>query len=172
MALVQASEAKDSDADQAFFLSSYAVVFCGTPQKGFPNETLKAVVRGQPNEKFVRSLVQGADLQWNLSEGFDHCFRLPGAQAVSLYGTIPIHPKFGHLFMDWKTSSRVATAVPADAAIFTMPKEKGVSSHLPINATHFNMTRFGGKANFDYDKVAGVLRQLAEDGPETNRTPG
>ncbi|RAK95586.1 uncharacterized protein BO80DRAFT_439287 [Aspergillus ibericus CBS 121593] len=87
----KASEAKDSDADQAFFVSAYAVVFFGVPQKGFPEKPLTAMVKGQPNERLGRSLVGSADLQVELQQRVDECFQLPRAWSLSLYETMPVH---------------------------------------------------------------------------------
>ncbi|PWY80745.1 hypothetical protein BO94DRAFT_601945 [Aspergillus sclerotioniger CBS 115572] len=159
MALVQASEAKNSDADQAFFVSSYAVVFFGVPQRGFPDKSITAMAKGQPNEKFVRSLVMSSDLQTELRECFNNYFQLPGSQAISLYETMPIHP--------------IKIVIPAESAIFTIAKDNGTSRHLPINANHYDMIRFNDKSSFDYDKFVTELRKGRRGGTtDYSRTIG
>jgi hypothetical protein len=84
-ALVQAKEGSQDDI--AVFMSCYAIVFFGVPNRGLNIESLTSMVKGQPNEELLRNLDPSSPFLGLLHKMFYDCFALDGSQIVCFYET-------------------------------------------------------------------------------------
>jgi hypothetical protein len=83
--LVHAAEG-DQD-DKAVFMSCYAVMLFGVPNRGLNNSALMSMVRGQPNEELVRYLEPSSRFASDLHQRFYETFTLDHSKIICIYET-------------------------------------------------------------------------------------
>ena len=84
-AVVQAAEGSQDDI--AVFMSCYAIVFFGVPNRGLNTISLVSMVKGQPNEDLVRNLDPSSPFLGHLHDMFYRCFTYDDSQVVCFYET-------------------------------------------------------------------------------------
>src|SRR5271155_867822 len=84
-ALVEACEG--SEDDKAVFMSCYALLLFGVPNRGLDNSSLMAMVKGQPNEALVRDLSGSSRFLSLLHRMFYERFALDDSRIICVYET-------------------------------------------------------------------------------------
>jgi hypothetical protein len=84
-ALVEACEG--SEGDKAVFMSCYALLLFGVPNRGLDNSSLMAMVKGQPNEALVRDLSGSSRFLSLLHRMFYERFALDDSRIICVYET-------------------------------------------------------------------------------------
>lgn len=108
--LVQASEG--SVQDKAIFTSCFALLLFGVPNRGMDNESLMAMVKGQPNEAIVRELSPSSRFLSELHRQFNKVFTWDDSTIISWYetkktATIEVNwPLFGCCLSSFKVLTR------------------------------------------------------------------
>ena len=79
-------EAADgSQDDKAVFMSCYAVIFFGVPNRGLEISSLASMVKGQPNEQLVRDLDPNSRFLTHLHDMFYRRFTFNYSPIISIY---------------------------------------------------------------------------------------
>lgn len=65
------------------------MIFFGTPNRGLQIDTLRSMVKGQPNSRLVEDLVPRSKTLNEIHEVFCRYFSFNDAQIVSVYETQP-----------------------------------------------------------------------------------
>lgn len=84
-ALVKA--ARGSERDRSIFTSCYGLLFFGVPNRGLSIESLKSMVKGQPNSRLVKDLDPRSTTLRLLHEAFSDYFTLEDSRIISIYET-------------------------------------------------------------------------------------
>lgn len=84
-ALVQACDG--SDDDKAIFMSCYALMLFGVPNRGLETSSLMAMVKGQPNEALVRDLSESSRFLSLLQSMFYERFTIDSSRIICIYET-------------------------------------------------------------------------------------
>jgi hypothetical protein len=95
--LVEAADG--SQDDKAIFMSCYAVIFFGVPNRGLEISSLASMVKGQPNEQLVRDLDPNSRFLAHLHDMFYRRFTFDDSPIISIYETkttptveVSLHP--------------------------------------------------------------------------------
>jgi hypothetical protein len=95
--LVEAADG--SQDDKAVFMSCYAVIFFGVPNRGLEISSLASMVKGQPNEQLVRDLDPNSRFLTHLHDMFYRRFTFDDSPIISIYETrktptveVSLHP--------------------------------------------------------------------------------
>jgi hypothetical protein len=81
--LVEAADG--SQDDKAVFMSCYAIIFFGVPNRGIEISSLVSMVKGQPNEQLVRDLGPDSRFLTHLHDMFYHRFTFDDSPIISIY---------------------------------------------------------------------------------------
>ncbi|KAI1744083.1 hypothetical protein F4680DRAFT_444115 [Xylaria scruposa] len=163
-ALVQASEG--SVEDKAIFTSCFALLLFGVPNRGMDNESLMAMVRGQPNEAIVRELSPSSRFLSELHRQFNKIFTLDGSTIISWYetkGTATI--EYSEETGSFQKTNKFRILVEHTSATHAGPDEKNYDQ-LSIDADHSDIVKFDNPSNPYYVVVVERLRKLVTLGPE------
>lgn len=84
-ALVQA--ARGSKSDQEVFISTYGLIFFGIPSRGLAIESLRTMVKEQPNRDLIEYLGSSSVFLAHLHDEFYSEFTFDDSQVISIFET-------------------------------------------------------------------------------------
>ncbi|GAB7336313.1 hypothetical protein MBLNU13_g09056t1 [Cladosporium sp. NU13] len=173
-ALVMSSKAVDAKHKKLLEVTTvtYGLVFLGVPNLGLKHNQLETVVRGRPNEGFVRDLLVRSDgeasqfLSYLTSEfsDLDKRRRLP-FEIISYYETVS-SPTVADL-----GGGRFATDGPRELMVTKMSAERighfvRNIDHLSSETDHRGLVRFEHSYDRRYDSLRQKLKEMAAKAPQ------
>ncbi|KAL9471607.1 hypothetical protein ACSS6W_009548 [Trichoderma asperelloides] len=159
-ALVQACDG--SDDDKAIFMSCYALMLFGVPNRGIETSSLMAMVKGQPNEALVRDLSESSRFLSLLQSMFYERFIIDGSRIICVYETqMTPTVEWSVKTASWERTGQKVMMVPHTSATHVSKNEKAYD-HLPIDADHSNIVKFHNPSNQDYAIMEARIKQLID----------
>ncbi|KAF2181720.1 hypothetical protein K469DRAFT_588829, partial [Zopfia rhizophila CBS 207.26] len=155
-ALVQAADG--SQDDKAVFMSCYAVMLFGVPNRGLNDSSLVSMVKGQPNEDLVRSLNPSSRFASLLHEMFYMRF-MDDSKIICIYETEETRTV---VVSAWERNGPPVMMVPHTSAIYAGKNEE-VYDQLSINADHSGIVKFSDPSNHNYLIIESRITKLAAD---------
>lgn len=156
-ALIVASRSRDIK--RYIFLSCYALLLFGVPNRGLEIASLRCMVKGQPNAKLIEDLDQSSDFLrrhntlWEYQKADD-------TRVISIYETKPTKTvSFGH--GGWRQTGPEVLMVTRDSAIH--PKPDDLDDIFSIDANHSEIVKFPNSACQDYNNIRARIISLVGD---------
>ncbi|KAH0557097.1 hypothetical protein GP486_005115 [Trichoglossum hirsutum] len=162
-AIVQAAEGSQDDI--AVFMSCYAVVFFGVPNRGLDGLSLISMVKGQPNEDLVGNLRPSSPFLNHLHDMFYQRFTYKDSRIICFY-EIKETPtvEWSEATHSWERTGRKVMMVPMTSATH-IGKNEQTYDHISIDADHSDMVKFSDPSDRDYIIIESRIRGLANDAP-------
>ncbi|KAL6911038.1 putative ankyrin repeat protein [Trichoderma evansii] len=159
-ALVQACDG--SDDDKAIFMSCYALMLFGVPNRGLETSSLMAMVKGQPNEALVRDLSESSRFLSLLQSMFYERFTIDSSRIICVYETqMTPTVEWSVKTASWERTGQKVMMVPHTSATHVSKNEKAYD-HLPIDADHSDIVKFHNPSNQDYAIIEARIKQLMD----------
>ncbi|KAK8191143.1 uncharacterized protein BKA78DRAFT_313503 [Phyllosticta capitalensis] len=156
--------------------SVQALFFFGTPNQGMDISSLVAMVHGQPNEDFLRSLGKESQELQRLEEMWDDI--VSGPQTVSknlkiysFYETLRSPTAVQMESGLWEMSGESRVLVNKNSATNGRSWERGNNYVIAVNATHENLANFKSSNDSTYRLIESWLKQIFE-GNQSNYAEG
>ncbi|EHK50529.1 putative ankyrin repeat protein [Trichoderma atroviride IMI 206040] len=159
-ALVQACDG--SDDDKAIFMSCFALMLFGVPNRGLETSSLMAMVKGQPNEALIRDLSESSRFLSLLQSMFYERFTIDSSRIICVYETqMTPTVEWSVKTASWERTGQKVMMVPHTSATHVSKNEKAYD-HLPIDADHSDIVKFHDPSNQDYAIIEARIRQLTD----------
>ncbi|KAK2016906.1 hypothetical protein LZ32DRAFT_523852 [Colletotrichum eremochloae] len=152
---------------QQFLHTCYGLCFFGVPHLGLRSFGLSTLVRGQPNEDFVRDLLVDNDNEPSaylvrLAEQFSDCcsrrFR-----AVSFFEKMLSPTVERTQDGSWRRTGPLSLLVTEVSATSVGLAAKSEEDNNPLNTDHSNLVKYHSRSDLNYELVIGRLHRLIDE---------
>ncbi|KAF8535207.1 hypothetical protein BDD12DRAFT_856400 [Trichophaea hybrida] len=164
-ALVEA--ARGSKSDQQVFNSTYGLIFFGIPSRGLAIESLRTMVKEQPNRDLVEYLGSSSVFLAHLHDEFYLEFTFDESRIISIFETRTT-PTVEWRDGSWRQTGPEVVMVPQSSAIHHSRNDK-VHDVWSINANHSDLAKFSNRFDHNYKVVQGRIREMVASAPEAIR---
>ncbi|KAF8252047.1 hypothetical protein K440DRAFT_658315 [Wilcoxina mikolae CBS 423.85] len=181
-ALVEA--ARGNKSDQQVFNSTYGLIFFGIPSRGLAIESLRTMVKEQPNRDLIEYLGSSSVFLAHLHNEFYREFTFDDSQVISIFETrttptVEVCKCYvmqawvaliNHQWRDgsWQRTGPEVVMVPQSSAIHHSQHDN-VHNAWSINSNHSDMVKFSSRFDPNYKVVQGRIREMVASAPEVIR---
>ncbi|RDW65591.1 hypothetical protein BP5796_10283 [Coleophoma crateriformis] len=153
---------RDPEEGRRILRSTYGLLFFGVPNRGMDIESLLPMVKGQPNETFLRSLERHTQLLRAQSRTFPEIFNEKGSKVICFYETLLSETATRNKeTQKWEMKGEKKVLVDRDSATHGRPHENQPHHAQPINRNHSDMVKYHQNDQY-YKLTLKILQDFVE----------